>query len=349
MIIGAGLDARLGLSFEELREVGAEAARLGFESVWTPAGGVPDAFHVCAAWSEATKSAGGESVRTGIAVVPAPRMWNPASLAAQAATVGVISGGRFVLGIGSGGAGERHFRALGMPNRPIAVMHDYLTIVRGLLAGEEVTHEGPALRIERFRLGGEFPKVPVYLAALGPQMLHLAGAAADGASLNWATPEQIAWSAEQMATGARSAGRDPSELTLSMYIRVCVDDDVEAARRAFAQQVLGYGLARPGADPTLAYRGHFGRMGFEDALRDLEARRDRGADVDELVDLVPEELLGAVGYYGTAKGAAARFAELSAGLDETIVRVVTARPGADAVAATLEALTPARIRQAGGD
>ena len=109
---------------------------------------MPDSFHICAAWSEASRAVLGESLRTGIAVVPAPRMWNPASLAAQAATVGAVSGGRFVLGIGSGGAGERHFSALGMPNRPIAVMRDYLTIVRGLLAGEEVTYDGPALRIE---------------------------------------------------------------------------------------------------------------------------------------------------------------------------------------------------------
>ena len=348
MIIGAGLDPRLGLSFEELREVGAEAARLGFESLWTPAGGVPDSFHVCAAWSDATRSVLGTSVRTGIAVVPAPRMWHPASLAAQAATVGAISGGHFVLGVGSGGAGEPHFRSAGMPNRPIAVMRDYLRILRGLLAGELVTYDGPALRAERLQLGGEFPKVPVYLAALGPQMLRLAGAEADGASLNWATPDQIAWSAQQMTDAAKAVGRDPDELTVSMYIRVCVDEDLDAARRAFALQVLSYALARPGTDPTLAYRGHFGRMGFEEALAELEARRDAGTAVEDLVDFVPEELLSAVGYYGPASGAAARYAELSTGLDETIVRIVTARPGADAVVHALEALTPVKIRQSGG-
>jgi alkanesulfonate monooxygenase SsuD/methylene tetrahydromethanopterin reductase-like flavin-dependent oxidoreductase (luciferase family) len=346
MIIGAGLDARLELPLDELSSVGREAAALGFESLWTPAGGVPDAFFVCGAWSESAHVANGDSIRTGIAVVPAPRMWNPASLAAQAATVGVISRGQFILGIGTGGAGARHFAAAGMPNRPIAVMRDYLTILRGLLAGEEVTHDGPALRIDHFRLGGAFPRVPVYLAALGPQMLVLAGAAADGASLNWATPEQIAWSREQMLEGAASAGRDPSELTLSMYIRVCIDDDVEAARRAFAAQVLGYALARPGSDPTLAYRGHFGRMGFEEQLRDLEARREAGAKLEELVNHVPEDLLQAVGYYGPAAGAAERFAALSAGLDETMVRVVTARKGPDPVIEALEALTPAKIRAA---
>src|ERR1039458_6122682 len=99
MIIGVGLDARPGLPLRQLREVAREAARLGFESVWTPAGGVPDSFHVCAAWSADT------SLRTGISVVPAARMWTPLALAAQAATLAQLSSGRFVLGLGTGGYG----------------------------------------------------------------------------------------------------------------------------------------------------------------------------------------------------------------------------------------------------
>jgi alkanesulfonate monooxygenase SsuD/methylene tetrahydromethanopterin reductase-like flavin-dependent oxidoreductase (luciferase family) len=346
MIIGAGLDARLGLSFGELREAGAMAARLGFESLWTPAGGIPDAFHVCAAWSTASAEATGDPARTGISVVPAPRLWTVESLAMQAATVGLISGGRFVLGIGTGGATIPNFAAVGLARRPLAVIKDYLVILRGLLAGDEVTYAGPALNVSGLRLGPGWPVVPVYLAALGPQMLRLAGAHADGASLNWASPEQIAWSRDLVSDGARAQGRDPAGVDLSMYIRVCVDDDVDAARRAFAGQVLGYALGRPGADPTLAYRGHFARMGFDAVLRDLEARRDQGAVVDELIDHVPDELLATVGYYGPAEGAASRLAALSVGLDEAIVRVITARPGLAPVAATLEALTPAKIRAA---
>src|SRR5215467_1323414 len=97
MMIGVGLDARLGLPLPQLREAAIEAGRLGFESVWTPAGGVPDSFHVCAAWSHDT------SLRTGISVVPAARMWTPLSLAAQAATLAQLSSGQFVLGLGTGG------------------------------------------------------------------------------------------------------------------------------------------------------------------------------------------------------------------------------------------------------
>jgi alkanesulfonate monooxygenase SsuD/methylene tetrahydromethanopterin reductase-like flavin-dependent oxidoreductase (luciferase family) len=225
-------------------------------------------------------------------------------------------------------------------------MRDYLEIIRGLLRGEEVTYDGGALSISKVRIGRDFPFVPVFLAALGPQMLRLAGASADGASLNWATPAQIAHSRAEMRSGATAAGRDPDELKLSMYIRVCIDEDVPAARRAFATQVLGYAMVRPGGDTRLAYRGLFGRMGFEETLLDLEARRAAGEKTEDLLDDVPEELLTAVGYYGSPDGAAARFAELAVGLDEVLVRVITTTPDPGKVRLALETLTPTAIRAA---
>jgi alkanesulfonate monooxygenase SsuD/methylene tetrahydromethanopterin reductase-like flavin-dependent oxidoreductase (luciferase family) len=344
MLIGAGLDIRLGLPFGELRQAGREAARLGFESLWTPAIGLPDAFHMCAAWSMDTQ------LRTGIAVVPAARVWGHAvrPLAEQAATVGQISGGRFVLGLGTGGYGPGFWASIGMPDRPIAVMRDYLTVVRGLLAGQMVTHDGPALRVQHASLGlAEPPGVPVYLAALGGQMLRLAGEAADGVLLNWATPDRIAASRRMVDEGAARAGRAAGQIPLSMYIRVCVDDDVAAARLALGRQVLTYAMAQPGTPLTAGYRGLFAEMGFGAVLAGLESRRSAGEDLDALVADAPDELLSSVGYFGPAEGAAEAYARLSRGLDETIVRIVTARPGLEPVVAAMEALSPARIRAAG--
>ena len=103
-------------------------------------------------------------------------------------------------------------------------------------------------------------------------------------------------------------------------------------------------MARPGVDRTLAYRGHFGRMGFEEVLLDLEARRDAGATMDQLATAAPDEMLRSVGYFGPASGAASAYAKLSAGLDETIVRIITARKGTAPVIEAMEALTPERIR-----
>jgi len=348
MIIGVGLDARLGLPFDQLREAGREAARLGFESLWTPAGGVPDSFHVCSAWSQET------GLRTGISVVPAARMWTPLGLATQAATLAQLSAGRFVLGLGTGGYGPRFWASVGLPDRPIAIMREYVAAVRGLLDCQPVT-AGPIIARAGMGSGspgwpqtaslglGALPPAPVALAALGPQMLRLAGEVADGALLNWATPERIAVSRELVDAGAARAGRDPGSVPLTMYIRVCIDDDVAAARRAFGTQVLGYAMGHPGIPQNEGYRGLFGQMGFDAELTELEQRRDRGAAMTELVDSAPDEMLRAVGYYGPAAPAAAEFARLSAGLDEAIVRVICARPGLDPVIESMAALTPSLI------
>jgi alkanesulfonate monooxygenase SsuD/methylene tetrahydromethanopterin reductase-like flavin-dependent oxidoreductase (luciferase family) len=107
--------------------------------------------------------------------------------------------------------------------------------------------------------------------------------------LNWATPERIATSRALIAEGAARAGRDPGDIPTTMYVRVCIDDDVAAARRAFGTPVLGYSLALPGAPLTADYRGLF---------------------------------------------------------DETIVRIITARPGPGPVIEAMTALMPAAIRAA---
>lgn len=334
MLIGAGLDARLKLPFGELREAARQAQRLGFESLWTPAGGVPDAFHVCSAWLEDT------GLRTGISVVGAARGWTPLTLALQTATLVQLHGGEFVLGLGTGGTGPAFFAANGHPNRPLALMRDFAVTVKALLAGETVTYEGRGLKVGPASLGvSGLPPAPVYLAALGPQMLSLAGEVADGALLNWASPERIAHSRELIASGARSAGRAPADVTVSMYIRVCIDEDVDAARRAFGMQAVSYAM-------TGGYRALFAQMGFDEVLVELEARRDAGEPMSAIVDAAPDEMLRAVGYYGPAGGAAEAYARLSEGLDETVVRVIAARPGLQPVLEALESLTPARIRSA---
>jgi alkanesulfonate monooxygenase SsuD/methylene tetrahydromethanopterin reductase-like flavin-dependent oxidoreductase (luciferase family) len=337
MEIGVGLDPTLRLTWGQQQEMAQEALRLGYRSAWTPSGATSrDAFHVCVQWSAATE----RRLSTGISVVPVAH-WTPPQLAATAGTTGELTDGGFILGVGTGGAYvEGSQRAYGLPAfPPIALMRDYLTTLRRLLAGERVDHDGPTVTLHGVQLGFRPPRVPVHLGALGPQMLRLAGEVSDGASLNWCTPEQIGWSRRRIVEGARRAGRDPAEVQVVEYIRVCIDEDEDAARRAFARAVLGYAMARPGASKEQGYRAHFTRMGFDDVLADLEARRDRGAKDDELVDAFPPDMLLRVGYFGKAAGAAQAFRRLAEGLDVAIVRVVPARPGPnpEAVVSTMRA------------
>ena len=215
MMIGIGLDARLGLPFDQLRAAAQEAARLGFESVWTPAGGVPDSFHVCAAWSHDT------SLRTGISVVPAARMWTPLGLAAQAATLAQLSAGRFVLGLGTGGYGPG-LLGIGGPARP-PDRGDARVRHRGPRAAGRPAGHGRADH-RQGRLGAGRARVAAVGLARGwgicrplrctwPRSARRCsgspGEVADGALLNWATPERIAVSREQIDEGAARAGRDP--------------------------------------------------------------------------------------------------------------------------------------------
>lgn len=193
-------------------------------------------------------------------------------------------------------------------DRPIRAVREYLDEVRKLA-----------------------PRLQLAVGALGPQMLKLASTHAHAAALNWCTAEQVRWSREQTGPGTR----------LVEYIRVCVDDDVPAARRALAQQILAYALlVRPSG--ARGYRNHFERMGFGAELAELEARKAEGASDDELVQAMPERLLTMFGYGGRGEGAREWFAKMAVGLDVAIVRVLTPRPGDIApVRAAMRAFAPA--------
>ena len=284
MEIGLGIDGRLVLSATEQADVAAEAAVLGYASLWTPARD-DDPFELCALWHQAS------GLETGISVLPIQR-WSVAQLVTGTRMARERTAGRFTLGVGAGS--ER--------DAPIRKMRDLASSLR------------PALGAGR-----------IFLGALGPQMLHLAGERYDGAALNWCSPEHALWSRERVAAGALHGGRDPREVRIHEYIRVCVDPDVAAARRALAKMVLGYAMQRPGADPTMGYRGHFARMGFDPTLKEIEAMRATGASDDALADRVPDELLAHVGWWGPPEGAAAGFEALTAGLDIAVVRVVAAK------------------------
>jgi alkanesulfonate monooxygenase SsuD/methylene tetrahydromethanopterin reductase-like flavin-dependent oxidoreductase (luciferase family) len=285
--IGLGLDSRLGLSAAQLRDLAPEASALGYQSVWTNAGVDYDPIVMCVAWHARS------GLPTGVSVVPIAR--NPAPVLALAArSAHELTGGRFVLGVGSGSVTER----------PIAAVRSYIDELRQTAKD-----------------------VPIYVGALGPQMLALAGRHAEGAALNWCTPAQVAWSRERVGPRAK----------LIEYIRMCVDDDVTAARLALARQILAYAL-QPRPSGARGYRAHFERMGFRPQLDRLDARRAAGSSDDDLARVVPDEMLSAFGYAGPAAGAAAAFAKLSAGLDVAIVRVLVARHGdVEGVRATMRA------------
>jgi alkanesulfonate monooxygenase SsuD/methylene tetrahydromethanopterin reductase-like flavin-dependent oxidoreductase (luciferase family) len=254
-----------------------------------------------------------------------------------------MTGGRFILGIGSGQADVASYRRSWSirGTSTLGLMRDYLTVIRTLVRGETVDYTGPSIELHGARLGiNPPPQTPVYLAALGPEMLKLGGEAADGICLNWCSAEMVARSRELVAEGAERAGRDPADVRICEYIRVCVDEDEEAARRAYTRSMMGYALGRLG-DPPRSYRAHFERMGFADDLRRVDELRARNAPVEEQVDAFPPALCLAVGYFGKAAGAAAHFRKLAEGLDIALVRIVASKPGMEGARAVVGACAAA--------
>src|SRR5262249_59800276 len=119
METGIGLAPTLRLTMEEQRALVREAMGMGYTSAWTPAGATSrDAFHVCSQWAAAgaPPAPGASGIGTGISVVPVSH-WTAPQLAATAGTVGELAGGRFILGVGTGGA---HVAAPPEADRPPA-------------------------------------------------------------------------------------------------------------------------------------------------------------------------------------------------------------------------------------
>ncbi len=250
-----------------------------------------------------------DGMTAGISVVPLDS-WDPVELA-RVTTETAASAPGFVLGVGSGQAGKG---ALDLVRRGIGELR---------------------------RLA---PEVPIYIGALGPRMLELAGEVADGAALNWCSAERVQWSRERVAAGARRAGRDPGAVRVIEYIRVCVDEDVDAARAALATAMLGYALTGPRRPKDRGYRLHFTAMGFDPVLTELEARRERGEPLEVLARSVPPDLLRTVGASGGAAEAGLAFESLAAGLDLPIARVVASRDPCVSAAAVIDACSTGRSR-----
>src|SRR5438270_2897931 len=154
MQLGIGIDPRLGLSREQQRELVQEAARLKYDSLWTPAGVTGRSiFQICRDWWEATTSVIAEGLRVGTSVIPFPG-WTAPTLAAESASLNEITGGKFNLGIGLGSyPSTGMIEQFGLPDiPPVAYTRDYLRALRGLFAGETLNFDGKGLRLHGVQL-----------------------------------------------------------------------------------------------------------------------------------------------------------------------------------------------------
>jgi alkanesulfonate monooxygenase SsuD/methylene tetrahydromethanopterin reductase-like flavin-dependent oxidoreductase (luciferase family) len=338
MRVEVGLDAA-GLRYEHEVAITVDAARLGYRRIWT--GSIGDPFQVCALrWAE-TRSAVAGGIGTAIGVLPVG-VRTPADLALSTGALSALTGGRFTLGVGAGSTYEPAYRSTwGIQERsPLALVRAYLTTVRGFLAGESVTCQDHGFSYDDARMPAPPTPAPVYLGVAGPEMTRLAGELADGVYLSWCTPDNVRWIRSRIVEGAQRAERDPAGVQLAASVRVCVDDDIEVARRALAGALLPY-VRGWGSSPPRPVRRNFERMGFGPELSEIDRMQEGGADRERLIEAFPDRMLEALGYFGPAAGAAEAVRRQVPDADIAVVRIVPARPDVASARAVLEACRPA--------
>jgi alkanesulfonate monooxygenase SsuD/methylene tetrahydromethanopterin reductase-like flavin-dependent oxidoreductase (luciferase family) len=246
----------------------------------------------------------------GTGVIPM-RSRTPMLTAMAAASVQERSGGRLILGIGTGGSGRGALDAL----------RTTVLSVRTLLEGAPIEDGGDALALD------PGTPVPIFVSALGPRAMRLAGEVADGVILNWCTPERIAFARARIAEGAETAGRDPAGVAVAVYVRAWVgaaEDEAMSALKAMAGQYASF--------PS--YRRQFDDMGLGPHAS-VAAQAHRAGRPED----VPEVLVRTI----CAVGDGARDhvdGYRQAGADLPIVYPVATADAAGSVKGTLLALAP---------
>lgn len=170
--------------------------------------------------------AGEMRVGAGILLLP---LLNPVEVAEHAATLDVVTGGRFVLGVGLGYRAEEN-AALGVPERRVRVFREKLDVVRRLLEGEEVTADGHGYRLERARLAPrpvQSPRPPIWMAANGDSAVRRAARLADTWFVN--PHAAVAEVERQLALFRAERGSEPEELPMLREACLAATDEEATA------------------------------------------------------------------------------------------------------------------------
>lgn len=277
-----------GLAPGEIVECVTLAEDLGYESAWVAEGHGGDQFAILSACAMATRRIRLGTSISSVFVRSAP------TIAMAAATVDHVSGGRFVLGLGSSHRVQvepEHGIAYG---QPIQRVRETVEIVRALLRDGGVTHRGRVITIERFDLWFTplRREIPIYLSALFPTMLEVCGELAQGVLLTWATLDAARRAAEHVAVGARRAGRTPADIDIASLLPCHVAASRQDARDRMRPAVALYAGFFPRYNRLIA------ASGFPEAAAAIKAAWDRG-DRDGAAQRVPDELVDAVAVAGT--------------------------------------------------
>ncbi len=268
-----------------------EAERLGYDSAWAAEAWGTDCVTVLS-WLGATT----ERIKLGSAIMQIPGR-TPANTAMTAATLDLLSGGRFLLGLGTSGpqvVEGWHGEPWG---KPLAKTREYVEIVRAALRRDLVEHHGEHYDIPYSNgtgLGKPLKlmarplraEVPIYLAAMGPKAVAQTFEIADG----WLP---LFWSPEKARGIWGDAMADAREgFDIAATAPAILIDDVESGRE-FLKPYYALYIGGMGARGKNFYNDLFARYGYEAEAKEIQDlylggnKRDAAAAVpDEFVDEV---------------------------------------------------------------
>ncbi len=286
-----------GTNPADLVPIARLAEALGYDSVWAAEAWGTDAVSVLA-WLGASTT----RIKIGSAIMQMPGR-TPANTAMTAATLDLMSGGRFILGLGTSGpqvVEGWHGQPWG---KPLVRTREYVEIVRAALRREAVEHRGEHYRIPydgpgatglgkplKLMLRPLRADIPIYLAAIGPQNVALATEIADGWLPLFVDPERFAAAFGESVAGA------PAGFEIAATVSVLVGDDVQALRDALKPHIALY-VGGMGSKGKNFYNSLVSRYGWEaEAARIQELYL--GGRQREAIAAVPDELVDAVSLVG---------------------------------------------------
>ncbi|CAN5823650.1 LLM class F420-dependent oxidoreductase [soil metagenome] len=297
MRLGVNIGFVAGASADEHVQLAVEAERAGYDVVWAAEAYGSDAPTLLSFIAART-----ERIDVGSAIMQIPAR-TPAMTAMTAATLDLLSHGRFRLGLGvSGPQVSEGWHGVRF-DKPLARTREYVDVVRMALARRSVSYDGQHLRLPlpdgpgkalKLTIRPERDPLPVYLAAVGPKNLELTGEIADGWLAIFFAPEHAAGSLGPLRAGAERSGRAVDSLDVSATVPVVIGNDLDGCADQLRPYTALY-VGGMGSRTQNFYNALARRMGFEDAAGRIQDhyldRRHREAAAAVPFDLVDQTAL----------------------------------------------------------
>lgn len=285
---GVGTFISVGRSLDQAVERVKRAEQLGYDSTYVTHIAGRDSLTVLMAYAAAT-----ERIKLGTGVLPIYSR-TPVAMAQSAATVDEYSSGRMVLGLGvSHKVTVENWYGTKL-ERPLKAMREYVGIVRAAFRGEDPP-EGDIFT-SRFRFMGYEPRadMPIYVAALSPKMLRLAGEIADGAMLWLCNPDYIRdVVVPEVRAGRERAGRGLEGFDIVAAVLTAVTGDKAAAYETMRTDLITY-WSLP------FYRAMIERSGFGEEIAGFDAAMQSG-DVERAKAAISNRFLDDLTAIGSAE------------------------------------------------